>query len=129
MVTVSGSNAGHANLLPPVRPGDPGRNPKGINQYTYRQDAEKHLSAWCVKYGEDLIDKLLDEAKGGDTTMMKLALERILPAVKEVDLRIPGSDPAELVDGVAAFFNRRRTNGADRDALPSGTDGNGGMAP
>jgi hypothetical protein len=71
----------------PIKPGQV-LNPKGINQYTYRAEAEKHLAQWCKTHGRELIDKLLDEAKRGNDRMMKLALDRILPAVKEVDLRV-----------------------------------------
>ena len=111
--------------LKPAAPGEV-RNPKGVNQFSYRQDAEKHLAEWCEKYGQDLIDKLCDDARDGNRHMMKLALERILPAVKEVDLRVPGADPASLASGLAGLAAGRRTNGHDRDAEHPGANGTSG---
>ena len=109
----------------PVQPGQV-LNPTGINQYTYRADAEKHLAEWCAKHGQELIDRLLDDAKTGNGRMMQLALDRILPAVKEVDLRMPCADPSQLVLELAALAARRRTNGHDREAEPAGSNGTSG---
>ena len=109
-----------------VKPGEV-RNPKGVNQYTYREDAERDLAEWCKVYGSDLIEKLCDEAKAGNDKMMKLALERILPAVTKHEVAVPGADPA----GLAAFMLERtaprRANGHDRTDEPRRTNGSGGM--
>ncbi len=113
---------------PPIQPGEV-RNPKGINQYTYRADAEKDLAEWCKKYGHELIERLLEDARKGKSKMMELALARILPAVKEVDLRIPGADPAELEDAIDAFLAKRGASGADAEPAARRTNGDGGVAP
>ena len=100
-----------ANLNP--NPGGEVRNPEGRNQYTYRADAERDLAAWCKRYGRDLIEKLLEKAKAGDATMMKMALDRILPAVQQHDVALTDTSDESLSDRIAALVRARRGNGHD----------------
>ena len=116
------ANAGWANVKP-VKPGEV-RNPSGINGYTYRADAERDLAKWCKKHGTELIERLLNDAKKGKAYALKLALDRILPAVHEHELRIPGIDPVGLGDELAAAAKRRRSNGSAADPHP-GSNGGG----
>jgi hypothetical protein len=90
--------------LRPAKPGDV-RNPKGLNQYTYRADAEKHLDDWCKKYGKELIERLLEDAKSGKGYAMHLALDRILPAVQKHDVKVYDADPAELEAALDRFVS------------------------
>ena len=73
-----------------IKPGEV-RNPTGVNQYTYRDDAERDLAAWCKEHGTELIDRLLDDAMKGKPLPLKLALERILPAVTKHEVDHSGS--------------------------------------
>ena len=79
---------GNPQNLKPVKAGDPPLNPTGINQYTYRAEAEKHLAEWCRAHGQELIDRLCDDARDGKTKMMELVLARVLPVVKEISLSV-----------------------------------------
>lgn len=121
MERMSGSNPPN-----PIQPGEV-RNPKGVNQYTYREDAERDLAEWCKIYGSDLIEKLCDEAKRGNDKMMKLALDRILPAVTKHEVAVPGADPAGLAAFMASLTPDRRANGHDRTDEHPGTNGSGGV--
>jgi len=65
-------------------------NPDGKQGETYRQKAEKQLARLLqveLKDGrsasEHLIERLIDEARAGAPWAMRLALERILPAVQK----------------------------------------------
>jgi hypothetical protein len=119
-----GEPGGRPENLTPFKPGQVG-NPEGKNQYTYRADAERDLAAWCEKYGQELIERLLDDAKKGKGWAMKLALDRILPAVQQHDVttRVETSDE-ELVDRLASIARAKRANGHDLepDALTEGDD-------
>ena len=83
---------GHGPIenLRPFKPGDVG-NPQGINQYTYRADAERDLAAWCKQYGSEVIERLVKDAKAGKGYAMKLVLDRILPVVQKVE--VTGLEP------------------------------------
>ena len=50
--------------LIPWKPGQSG-NPEGRNQYTYRARAEAALDRWCAEHGDELIERLLDDARSG----------------------------------------------------------------
>jgi len=75
------------NLMPPVRAGDPGRNPTGKNQYTYRKAWEKEITAALngAMNGEKatilqgLAQKLLSEAGKGKPWAMQLVMKRVWP--------------------------------------------------
>ena len=98
------------NLIP-AKPGEV-RNPRGINQYTYRAKAEASLAKWCAQHGDAVIERLVEDAKRGKSYAMRLVLERVLPAVQAHEVRIPGSDPAALSDFLAKSAPRIRSNGA-----------------
>ena len=117
-----GSEVGWANLKP-QRAGEPGHNSTGINQYTYRADAEKHLDAWCKKHGRALVDRIANDAKAGKPWAAKLLLDRILPTVQKHEVEIPGVDSVGLGDALAAAAKSRRSNGHDRDACPGANGG------
>jgi len=72
-------------------------NPTGIRGEGYRQKAERQLAAMLQvemadgrSASEHLIAKLLDEARHGEPWAMKLALDRILPAVQKVEHAVQG---------------------------------------
>lgn len=84
-----------------MQKGETGRNPKGNNQYTYREDTEKEFAALCKKRIRKVLSQLFDEAEAGSQPDRKLVLERAMPAVKEfaidhrVDARSPEFVPTE----------------------------------
>ncbi len=109
--------------LKPCKPGEV-RNPKGINQYTYRARAEEYLDHWCKEHGRELIERLLDDAKRGEPYAMKLALERILPATVRHEVELPTTTDADLEAVLDRFLLEV---GATRPDQP--TNGNGATAP
>ena len=80
----------NAENLKPATKGEV-RNPKGINGFTYRDDAERDLAMWCKQYGNEVIERLVKDAKQGKGYAMKLVLDRILPVVQKVE--VTGLEP------------------------------------
>ena len=113
---------GRENLLPPIKPGEV-RNPKGINQYTYRADAEKHLDEWCADHGRELVRVIANAARDGKPWAAKLLLDRVLPAVTKHEVDVLGADAFGLGDALATAAKSKRINGDDRD--PDARPGNG----
>ena len=103
---------GHPETLTPWKPGQTG-NPKGVNGFTYRADAERHLEKWCKIHGEALIERLVTDAKSGKGYAMKLALDRILPAVQQHDISVLDAADDGLPDRLAAVIRARKGNGSD----------------
>ncbi len=99
--------------LNPIQPGEK-RNPKGINGFTYRDDAERCLAKWCKENGDTLIERLLEDAAKGKGWAMKLALDRILPAVQKHEIHLPEADPASLDAWLSSLDAKRRANGNAR---------------
>lgn len=110
---------GRPENLNPVKPGEV-RNPTGINQYTYRADAERHLDRWCKKHGRELIERLLDDARSGKGYAMKLALDRILPAVMRHEVELPAIESNALEAALDRFAAERNPT-----PVPSKPNGNG----
>lgn len=115
-----------ANLRTPVQKGDPPRNPKGHNQYTYREDTEKRFAKMCEERIDAVLKALFDEAETNsakNSPDRKLVLERALPAVKQVELDLPGADVPGLIDALATRAAKRRTGGGDSEPDGSAEDG------
>jgi len=76
--------------LKPQRAGEPGHNPTGKNQYTYRKIWEQEITAGLnsAMNGEKatimqgLVDKLLSEASKGKPWAMQLVMKRVWPEVQ-----------------------------------------------
>jgi hypothetical protein len=112
--------------LKPCKPGEV-RNPKGINQFTYRAEAEKHLAEWCEEFGRELVRVICDEAKRKRPWAAKLMLDRILPAVQKHEIDLGESTPLDAFVQSLGTFSPSRGNGKDLEAEPGGsTKGNGG---
>lgn len=119
------------NLRPPIQPGEV-RNPKGINQYTYRGDAEAtfdRLLRSVAERGEETVAEAILEdlcvmAQERNTWAIDRVLERILPKVDRHELDVSGSDTAGLVDALADAARRRRSNGDGREPH-AGSNGGG----
>jgi hypothetical protein len=122
-------NAGHANIIPP-QPGEV-RNPSGINQYTYRKDAEATFERLLrsvadrgeMTVAEAILTDLVEMGQGKDKWAIDRVLERILPAVTKHEVDLPGADPAALAARLAPSTSRSRTNGEDRSDAPAGKAG------
>ena len=80
------------------------RNPKGINQWTYRREAEASLEKWCRSHGAELIEKVCDIALSGRPWAVKLLMERILPVVQEHKIQIPHVDDASIEAALDRFL-------------------------
>lgn len=86
--------AGGIYNLTPTKPGQV-LNPKGINQYTYRDDAKETFSKLCKDHADDFLKGVFDLAKDGEAWAAKMVWEEIMPAIKKVDLNLNDgrSDP------------------------------------
>jgi hypothetical protein len=111
------ANANSIANLKPWKPGQSG-NPSGTNQWTYRAEVEQLFSEALSVTGEDgrtraqaIVERLLEDAMAGKPCAMKLALDRILPVVKSVEVEVPGSDPAEFSAALDRFCTRDRIQG------------------
>lgn len=118
---VRGRNGG---TLYAARAGDV-LNPRGINGWTYRDEAEKHLQEWCSQYGRDAVRVVADAARNGEPWAAKLLWDRVLPAVSRLEHDVSGSDLPGLVNGLASIASRKRTNGSGNGADHSAEDGTG----
>jgi hypothetical protein len=114
--------------LKPIKPGEV-RNPQGINQYTYRDAAEKHLEEWCVEHGREMVRVIADAARAGKPWAAKLILDRVLPAVERHEHAITESaGTSEILDRLAGLARARRANGDGREADAPGANGPDGAA-
>lgn len=85
-----------ANLNPPVKPGEV-LNPKGKNQYSYRDDSVSDFSEECKARGKDFITGIWDKALEGVPWAAKFVWEEIMPTVKTVDLNVKEErDPVQV---------------------------------
>lgn len=77
--------------------GNPNGRPKGsLNKATkLRKDIEKHIP--------EVLNKLIEQAKDGDTQSIKLLLERVIPPLKSIDMTVSiplGNDLSESAETV-----------------------------
>jgi len=113
--------------LRPWKPGESG-NPAGVNQYTYRREAEKDLDEWCKEYGREMVRVIADAARAGKPWAAKLMLDRILPAVQKHEVDIPeGTEASTLLARLSRIAPARRTNGDGREPEPKRPNGSGGV--
>ena len=63
-----------------VEPETPGSRPRR------RSSAEASLDRWCREFGDELIERLVTDAKQGKGYAMRLVLDRILPVKKEIEV-------------------------------------------
>jgi len=88
----------------PFEKGNGGRRPGSKNRTT--------LVAEALLKGEEvtLVRKAIERAKAGDTQMLKLLLDRILPKERSVRVDLPAMDGASnAVDALAAIIAAVRT--------------------
>jgi hypothetical protein len=85
----------------PGQSGNPGGRQKGSRD---RRSAFRELIADSA---EDLIKKVVEMAKAGDMTALRICVDRILPPVKEVPLRCklpPITKPQDCTEAQAAVL-------------------------
>jgi len=93
-----------------IKPGEV-RNPKGINQYSYRKNAEEtfeRLLRSTAERGdstisEAIIHDLLAMSQERDKWAIDKVLERILPAVQKHEVELPGVGPDALASALDRF--------------------------
>src|SRR4029453_2175124 len=66
-------------LFEPGQSGNPEGRPKGI------RDRRSELRGLLLKEAPELIAKVIEKAKEGDTTALRICMERIVPPVKAKD--------------------------------------------
>jgi len=88
------------NSLANLKPAKPGevRNPKGLNQFTYRQDAETTFARLLDRVdpssrdgqtiSQTILENLVMMARGRDRWAIDRVLERILPKVDKVEATV-----------------------------------------
>lgn len=83
--------------------GNPKGRPKGI------VDKRVQLREQLQSHANELIETLVEEAKGGDSTALRLCIERLLPRIKSDDsiyFELPegrldtGDNMLQIVDGI-----------------------------
>ena len=82
---MSGNRDRPDNLIP-MKKGDPTKNPKGHNQWTYRREAQRDLDAMLAEKdvngntrSQAIIDRVMTDAENGKPWALRLLLDRILP--------------------------------------------------
>ena len=121
-------NAGWSNLKP-AKPGEV-RNPRGINQYTYRDEAKRDLQAWCKTHGKDFVEALAAKALDGEGWAAQLLWKELLPPESKHELAAHLSGSVEIVGEdewvqLSGGIDRLRANGRDVPARK----GNGSADP
>lgn len=92
----------------PGQSGNPtGRPPRALKTAKLRADIEKDVPA--------IIAKLVEQAKAGDAQSARLLLERVVPAIKPVDL----PTPLELPDGTLTDQAKAVLAAAGLGAIPA----------
>ena len=90
---MSEANPGHPNLRAPFRAGE-NHNPKGVNQFTYRDEAKKHFAKLCKENADGFLEEVFRLAREGESWAAKMVWDEIMPAIKTVDLNVnDGREP------------------------------------
>lgn len=102
-----------------IQPGEV-RNPKGNNQWTYRQRAEESLERWCREHGDEVIERVVKDAIRGKGYAMTLLLARVLPVKQEVELSVEKADVTGLLvalEDYARKLDQRKKSEVELDQL------------
>jgi len=87
-------------VFEPGQSGNPKGRPKGV------ADRRRGLREMLASHGEELVAKVVEMAMAGDATALRIAMERVLPAIKSKDepvsLPIKGGTLAEKGEAVLA---------------------------
>ena len=75
--------------------GNPSGRPKGV------KDKRTELRELLEPHAEALVKKAVDLALMGDTSALRLCLERIIPAVKSIEVN-PGGNTIDILGAMAA---------------------------
>jgi len=106
----------NGNLIP-AKPGEV-RNPKGINQYSYKREAERIFDKLLLdaakrdKRGrcrlEIVLEMAISKAEKGDGVALDQILKRVLPVTTKHEVE-PGErlDASGVLDRLAALADRR----------------------
>ena len=105
------------------------KNPSGINQYTYRDQAKRDLQAWCKKHGKDFVEALAVKALAGEGWAAQLLWKELLPPESKHELQAQLSGSVALVgedewSALSSGVDRLKSNGKE---VPAGK-GNGSSA-
>ena len=72
----------------PGQSGNPAGKPKGV------KDRRTELRALLVPHAQELIDKVVALAKAGDTTALRILIDRLIPPI-----HLSGRDPEPVTGG------------------------------
>lgn len=107
--------------LKPAKPGDI-RNPKGVNQYSYKEDGERDFAELAKKRFRRMMERMFERAEEDSTADAREILARIVPIEKRLDLNI-GSDALGLLDRLDAYFAERGEGSVTGEYSDPGSDG------
>lgn len=121
------ANRGWANLKP-AKPGEV-RNPTGKNQWDYRREFERNISALMQEHGAEIAARLVTAAKGRNDRLLIALLDRVFPRVErhevegDLGLRADAGTLAALEDRLARLAGTRAPKRDPGDADGSGSEG------
>ena len=98
-----------------VKPGEV-KNPLGVNQYTYRDEAKRDLQAWCKTHGKDFVEALAAKALEGEGWAAQLLWKELLPPESKHELQAHLSGSVEIVGedewaDLSSRVDRLKSNG------------------
>ena len=102
--------------------GNPAGRPKGVatKQTKLRAEIAEHLPG--------IIDKTVEMAKGGDTTAIKLLMDRVLPALRPVDTPVSFALGGTLTESGQAVLQAVETGSMTPDQASKLLTGIGTLA-
>ena len=114
--------------LKPQKPGEPGHNQTGSNQWTHRRDAILHMEERAKRDSKPLHDLLWDDALAGNYQAIKLLWEDLHPRTErhEIDAHHSGSVEGFSESQWAEFAGRfDRIQSGLEEATPQRGNGSG----
>lgn len=98
-----------------IKPGE-ARNPKGVNQYTYRRDAEATFDELMkgvdlesgLPVAERILGNIVAMARDSDKWAMERILERILPKIDRSEVVDPEADRSAIAGRLREWKSKRQ---------------------
>lgn len=96
---------------------NPNGRPKGLPTTNYKAIFDAALDADCKKYKQHLIVKIVQMARDGDVAMCRGIIQRLLPELKAVDMKIDGSSPFKLIIDMQPKDKNTKQSKVDKNSI------------